>query len=279
MLPKYIWIILFTSTLYVLYSNDKLTCIEKYIKLYYINVRPNTIETADVLTVVPENTRNKKSDDLYDLSTLKKYVNLEDGLYLAILGQVFDVTSGAKHYGPNKSYHAFTGLDGSAAFITGDFTDTGLSDDVSSLTDKQILSLLEWVDFYKKTYLYKGKLIGRYYDKWGNPTAENLIIEHRALLAKEKNIIEEKKKVKFPPCNVEWSPETGTRVWCSKNSGGISRDWIGVPRMLYDNIESKQHRCACIPFESLNDQESREIIQSYGGCIEDAISCNITQDL
>lgn len=34
------------------------------------------------------------------------------GLYLAILGQVFDVHKGHKHYGPGGTYH----------FMTGDFT-------------------------------------------------------------------------------------------------------------------------------------------------------------
>lgn len=50
----------------------------------------------------------------------------------------------------------FSGLDGSAAFITGDFTDDGLTDDVSMLTNKQIQSLINWVEFYRKTYPYKG---------------------------------------------------------------------------------------------------------------------------
>lgn len=31
------------------------------------------------------------------------------GLYLAVLGQVFDVTKGHKHYGPGGAYHFMTG--------------------------------------------------------------------------------------------------------------------------------------------------------------------------
>lgn len=31
------------------------------------------------------------------------------GLYLAILGQVFDVQKGRKHYGPGGTYHLMTG--------------------------------------------------------------------------------------------------------------------------------------------------------------------------
>lgn len=32
------------------------------------------------------------------------------GLLLALLGRVFDVSKGAKHYGPNGGYHFFAGL-------------------------------------------------------------------------------------------------------------------------------------------------------------------------
>lgn len=46
---------------------------------------------------------------VFTTSELKRYTNLENGLYLSILGQVFDVTKGEKHYGPGKQYHAFIG--------------------------------------------------------------------------------------------------------------------------------------------------------------------------
>jgi hypothetical protein len=38
-----------------------------------------------------------------------------------ILGSVYDVSSGAKHYKPGGSYHFFLGKDASRAFVTGDF--------------------------------------------------------------------------------------------------------------------------------------------------------------
>ena len=49
---------------------------------------------------------------VFSKEELKKYTG-EDGspgLYLAILGQVFDVSRGAKHYGPKGGYHFFTGM-------------------------------------------------------------------------------------------------------------------------------------------------------------------------
>lgn len=42
---------------------------------------------------------------------------------LSILGEVFDVSKGAKHYGRGGGYQGFTGRDASRAFVTGDFTE------------------------------------------------------------------------------------------------------------------------------------------------------------
>ena len=40
----------------------------------------------------------------------------------SILGKVFDVSKGAKHYGKGGAYRGFTGRDASRAFVSGDFT-------------------------------------------------------------------------------------------------------------------------------------------------------------
>lgn len=52
---------------------------------------------------------NSNGHKIFTTSELKQYTNLESGLYLSILGQVFDVTKGKKHYGPGGNYHAFIG--------------------------------------------------------------------------------------------------------------------------------------------------------------------------
>jgi len=50
------------------------------------------------------------------------------------------------------------GKDGSRAFVTGDFTNSGLTDDVSGLTTSQWLDLLHWFEFYDKQYIYVGRI-------------------------------------------------------------------------------------------------------------------------
>ena len=50
----------------------------------------------------------------------------------------------------------FLGRDGTKAFMTGDFTDKGLVDEVTDLTPAQMLELENWIKFYDETYTYKG---------------------------------------------------------------------------------------------------------------------------
>lgn len=52
----------------------------------------------------------------------------------SIVGEVFDVSKGEKHYGKRGAYRGFTGRDASRAFVTGDFTE------VQSCTDSDIRS-------------------------------------------------------------------------------------------------------------------------------------------
>lgn len=50
-----------------------------------------------------------------------------------------------------------SGRDGSRAFVTGDFTEEGLTDDVDSLNAQELRSLNDWLKFYRKEYIFKGK--------------------------------------------------------------------------------------------------------------------------
>lgn len=52
--------------------------------------------------------------------------------------------------------------------MSGDFTDSGLVDDVTGLSPTEMLSLQDWLIFYKREYIYKGKSIERKVDKKTN---------------------------------------------------------------------------------------------------------------
>lgn len=136
--------------------------------------------------------------------------------WLAVVGKVFDVEKGAEHYyGPNGGYNFFTGRDGTKAFVTGQFDEEGLTDDVEGLTPLQLGEIENWVKFYSDEYTYVGKLIGRYYNKDGSPTRE--WYKYNKLLGEQEKIKAEQKaqETQFPGCNSQWTQEDGGKVYCS----------------------------------------------------------------
>lgn len=192
-------------------------------------------------------------------------------IYLALLGTVFDVTRGLKHYGPGCSYNFFVGRDASVSFVNGQFEhyDPDTADDVLSLKSSDLLELAKWQQFYEKEYEYKGKLIGRFYDDSGKSTSY-----HRKYLAMLDQAQTDKAQVdelrnRYPGCNIEWSEATGTRVWCTTTSGdGKERAWSGYPRKLYSRDKKKFH-CACVPEAELSDP----MFKSYEGCAARSHEC------
>lgn len=104
---------------------------------------------------------------LFTAEELLEYNGEENskGLFLAILGDVFNVKKGESHYGPGGSYHIFAGRDASRSFITGEFetgdAKKGILDHVLSLTPAELVSLKKWRDFYSTDYGFEGRLIGR----------------------------------------------------------------------------------------------------------------------
>ena len=54
---------------------------------------------------------------------------------------MYDVTSGKQHYSKDGAYHFFAGKDASRAYVSGQFNDEGLIDDISGLPAGQYLGL------------------------------------------------------------------------------------------------------------------------------------------
>ncbi|CAN8016572.1 unnamed protein product [Ixodes persulcatus] len=105
--------------------------------------------------------------------------------------------------------------DASRAYITGDFSEAGLTDDLQGLSDESLHTFTQWVEFYEKDYRFVGKLAGRYYTNEGEPTEELQRVLAAVERAKEKEYLTKEASKVFPPCNSEWTQEGGTKVWCS----------------------------------------------------------------
>ncbi|XP_013007496.1 neuferricin isoform X3 [Cavia porcellus] len=149
-----------------------------------------------------------------------------------------------------------------------------------------MLTLQTWLSFYEKNYVCVGRVVGRFYGEDGLPTTELTRVE--AMMAKgaeaKKQAQEERRK--FPPCNAEWSATKGSRLWCSQESGGVSRDWIGVPRKLY-KPGSKEPRCVCVrttgppsdqPLDNPTHRNRGDLddpsLGEYPGCPTLAVTCS-----
>jgi len=74
-------------------------------------------------------------------------------IYLAIMGKVFDVTDGRKHYAPGGGYSYFAGRDASRSFVNGCFT-MDCPDGYDGLNEEQLKGVQDWVDFYDKHAKY-----------------------------------------------------------------------------------------------------------------------------
>jgi len=75
--------------------------------------------------------------------------------------------------------------------------------------------------------------------------------------------------LRYPPCNVEWKKEKGSRVWCTTKSGGVDRSWAGVPRKLFEP-GTKKYRCTCVePNTAVSDPSLKE----YPDCPPGSDSC------
>jgi hypothetical protein len=190
-------------------------------------------------------------------------------LHLAILGSVYDVSKGEKHYKPGGSYDFFVGRDASRAYVTGDFKND-LNDQIDDLSDTQIADIFNWKKFYDETYTFVGLLEGRFYDRLGAPTAYLKQAEEKKKLdleAKNKNL---KFNERFPPCNSEWTQEKGlVKLWCTPESGGVKRSWPGLPRLVL-NPNSNTESCACVSEADLKHPNVKE----YANCDAKSTTCN-----
>ncbi|KAH1189710.1 Membrane-associated progesterone-binding protein 4 [Glycine max] len=209
------------------------------------------------------------AERLFSAEELSLFNGTDEGLpiLLGILGSVFDVTKGKSHYGSRGGYNHFAGRDASRAFVSGNFTGDGLTDSLRGLSSTEVVkSIVEWRDFYHKSYKYVGKLVGRYYDSQGNPTKYLKGVEVKA--ARGAQLLEKQKieEAKLPSCNSRWSQDEGGEVWCD----------VGYPRLVQRPLEialtgKMSKRCACFEDSQL-DQPGLEV---YEGCDYHATRCKV----
>lgn len=193
-----------------------------------------------------------------------------DKIYLGFLGSLYDVTEGKKFYGPGGSYVFFAGKDATRAFATGDFVND-LNDNIEDLTDSQVADLFNWKKTYDEgPYIFVGYLEGAFYDKDGQKKQVLLDAEGKREVHKQKEQSNSKWSERFPGCNSQWSGDSGeTKVWCSTESGGVKRSWVGVPRLVFNSFHNTDV-CGCVNKADLEHPS----VKLYDGCKPTASSCS-----
>ena len=127
---------------------------------------------------------------------------------------------------------------------------------------------------------------GAFYDNNGEVTQHWKDLQGWMDIAREERDKQDVEKQMFPPCNVEWTQADGSRYWCTARSGGVTRNWVGVPRQLY--YPARQPRCACVrdtgppstdPAASSNtgDLDSPHV-KEYEGCGVKEWECRVKED-
>ncbi|CAL8115734.1 unnamed protein product [Orchesella dallaii] len=194
-----------------------------------------------------------------------------EGLFVVVAGFVFDVSEAPNMYGKDAGYHGFVGRDGTRAFVTGKFDDEGLTPNLEGLTPTDYKGISDWINFYLNHEVYKfvGLHKGWYFDDKGLKTKHMIELEKALTRADELDAAMAEDEKLFPGCNMEWTAEKGSHVWCSKNSGGINRDWAGLPRNFVDG--DKPSRCVCTHPNFLADPR----IKLFDGCNPKSEFCNL----
>ncbi|OCH95869.1 cytochrome b5 [Obba rivulosa] len=112
-------------------------------------------ELPDLRRYIPTN------DRLFSEGMLAQFdgSNPEKPLYIAIDGDVYDVSSNRATYGPGGSYHFMAGRDAARAYGTGCFA-THRTHDLRGLTEKEMQGVQHWKKFFAehKKYFKVGRV-------------------------------------------------------------------------------------------------------------------------
>ncbi|KAG0257021.1 hypothetical protein BG011_004206 [Mortierella polycephala] len=101
----------------------------------------------------PNTTRIFMSDELAEHDGTQE----DKGIYVAIKGIVFDVSTKKEMYGPKGGYHCFAGKDASKALGMSSLNVEDCVADYSGLNEKEKKTLDDWFSFFEKRYPIVGK--------------------------------------------------------------------------------------------------------------------------
>ncbi|KAL4181938.1 hypothetical protein AMTRI_Chr12g239910 [Amborella trichopoda] len=81
------------------------------------------------------------------------------GIYVAIKGRIFDVSTAKNFYGPGGSYAIFAGRDASRALAKMSKNEEDISPSINDLSEKEIGVLQDWEKKFEAKYPVVGRVV------------------------------------------------------------------------------------------------------------------------
>ncbi|KAF9444174.1 cytochrome b5 [Macrolepiota fuliginosa MF-IS2] len=136
---------------------------------YYLYPRPSTLsipaadpnKPAKSIMQPPREDLIPPKDDPFTIEQLKAFDGSDSSkpIYVAIKGDIFDVTHKADSYGKGKSYNIFAGKDGSRGLGKSSLKLEDAVADYSVLDEAERKVLDDWHSFFCKRYNIVGRVV------------------------------------------------------------------------------------------------------------------------
>jgi len=119
------------------------------------------------------------SDVTFTVKELEEFGNGRNGnpIYLSLFGRVYDVSEGAKFYGPDSNYAMFAGKDVTRALCLGCKERECLVRSIEGLNEGQIMEGKRWLSFFHMhdKYHYVGSMESSDSEAWLDALIEDTI--------------------------------------------------------------------------------------------------------
>lgn len=152
------------------------------------NIFFSKVSTVDVVKDIDESGKTKEEYDEpiviqdYTPKMLSNYNGFDlEKIFLAVNGNVYDVSSGRKFYGPSGPYSNFAGHDASRGLAKNSFemdvipTWDQPMDDLSDLTETEWATMKNWENMFKGKYPVVGKLVSE--DDYGKSSKKATVMD------------------------------------------------------------------------------------------------------
>merc|ERR1711939_413339 len=122
------------------------------------------VKTADATVSAPAGDKTQldpPKDTPFSKDELAKYDGKDDKtpIYVAIKGQIYDVSAKRDMYGPGCGYHVFVGKDASRGLGKSSLKPEDAVADYSVLTDEEKKVLDDWEKYFQKRYNIVGRVV------------------------------------------------------------------------------------------------------------------------